>query len=221
MTTFISKLRTLTLGTAHDLLSKAIDLNSPTMVRQYVRDLEDAIGKLKAEAATEDGSIRTVTRQRQDLDVKIKADKETIAKLIANGSQDLARGKAAVTVQDQKRSDSLAQSIQDQQASLAKLTSTISNIEQKHELMSSRVRELERLDRDSKAKEQASKAINSVASLVNSGADISIDDVAEKMRSRNDVANAKFDQAIGGIPTPEDHSEDVDALLNSLTPVTK
>lgn len=224
MATFLSKLRVVTLGTAHDLLNQVIDSNSPSAMRQYVRDLESAIDKLKTEAATQDGQIRILNREKSELDSKIATDKQTISKLMVStqpNAKEIAKGKAAVVIQNQKQSDQYVQDIQVQTEAAAKLNATIVTLDNKHTLMVSRVRELERLDRDSKAKESAASALKNAGSLIDSGNDISIDDVENKMRSRNDVASAKFDQALGGIQTDTTDSDDVNALLESLTPTTQ
>jgi phage shock protein A len=225
MATFLQKLRTVTLGTAHDLLDKAIDLNSPASIRQYLRDLESALDKMKSEQAVQDGQIRTSTREKSELESKIATDKETITKLMAStapNAKDLVRGKAAIVLQNQTRLTQLTQDIQTQTESSAKLHTTVTNLENRHDLMVARVRDLERLDRDSKAKEAAAKALQNAGSLIDSGASISVDDIESKMRARNDVANAKFDQAIGDTHVnDETNSEDIDALLATLTPVNQ
>lgn len=221
MASFLQKFRTIALGTAHDLLDKAIDLNSPAAIRQYVRDLEDAIGKMKNEEANQDGSVRTLTREQSDLTNKVATDSATITKLMASvdpNGKNIARGKAAIVLQNQQRLTQLATDIQSASAAEAKLHSTIVALEQKHDLMVQQVHDLERLDRDSKAKESAARALQNAGSLINSGSNISVDDVQTKMRARNDVASAKFDQAIGDVHVDDGaNSDDVDALLATLT----
>jgi uncharacterized iron-regulated protein len=82
--------------------------------------------------------------------------------------------------------------------------------------MVSRVRELERIDRDSKAKESATEALNAAGSLTGSVDAQSVDDLEERMRRRNDVASAKFEQSMAAVPEDNTNSEAVDALLASL-----
>ena len=71
MSGFLQKLRIVTLGAAHDLLDREIDMNSPSALRQYVRDLEDAIGKMNSELAVQEGGVRTLNREYGDLGHKI------------------------------------------------------------------------------------------------------------------------------------------------------
>jgi phage shock protein A len=218
---FLDKLTTFAKGSAHDLLDRAIDLNSPTMVRQYVRDLEDGINQIKTNAALSDGQLRTAIRERSELSSKIETDKATITKLLAStdpkGPQ-AAKDKGAVVVQNQSRLKAMDDSIAIQQQIVDKTNQTISSLETKHELMVSRVRELERLDRDTKAKESAATAITNAGKLAGVADNAGVDDLEDRMRRRNDVASAKFDSAMGDIHVDQPDSDDVNALLESLKP---
>lgn len=223
MSGFLAQLRTLTVGSAHDLLDKAIDLNSPSMVRQRVRDIEDALGKLNSEAAIAEGQLRTLNREQSELTQKIETDKAMVAKLLESTdpkAAGLARAKAGLIVVEQKQLTQKLADIQTQQSESDKLQGAVANLQAQHDQMASRVRQLENLDRDSKAKEQAAKALTSAAEIMGSINASSIDNVESRVRQRNDVAGAKFDQAMGSMPA-EDNSDDVNALLASLTPVAK
>jgi phage shock protein A len=215
MSGFFQKLRAVTLGAAHDLLDKEINMNSPSLLRQYVRDLEDAIGKMNSEAAVQFGGVRTLTREYGDLGAKIAADKEAVKKILATNPE-LAKSKAALIVQNQKHFEQMGVDIVAQQKVADELALAVSNLQTKHDLMVSRVRELERIDRDSKAKESAASALSAAGSLVGSVGSESVDDLESRMRRRNDVANAKFDQSIASVPADDSNSDEVDALLASL-----
>lgn len=220
MTTFMSKLRTVTLGTVHDLLDKAIDMNSPSFLRQYVRDLEDALDQMRNQAAIQAGQVRTMIRElgveQHNIDAKTKMTQSSLEQ----GKTDVARIQAADVVRMKKELDRLTTDLESQKQSSAAIDKSVELLEQKHSLMLSRLRELERLDRDSKAKEQAAAAMAGAGKLVEGGADISVDDIESKMRERNDVASEKFDRAMGSIHTPEEDVETtqaVDDLLGELS----
>lgn len=208
------KLRTLTLGTAHDLLDKAIDLNSPTMIRQYVRDLEDAIGKLQSETAVQQGQLTTMKREKTQLEFQISSGKDTVKNYLAQDPNSAkARAQAAVILNEQKQLDTI--NLDTQTKVVEELTNTVTALQGKHDLMVARVRELERLDRDTKTKESAAKAITNAGSILNTVGSKSVDDLQDRMQRRNDVANAKFDSSMGNIKS-DDNTEEVDALLASL-----
>jgi phage shock protein A len=212
------KFRTLALGTAHDLLDKAIDMNSPTMLRQYVRDLEKAELDLKSEAAVAAGALRTLTREKGDIEHRI-ADETTAAKNAqAAGNTVGARAHGLAVVTLQKDLAAKQQELADQTTTSQSLDAAVTKIDAKHTEMVSAVRRLESLDRTTKAKEKGATALASAASLTSSGSGISIDNIEAKMRQRGDVADEKFDRAMNDPAFAENatQSADVDAFLATL-----
>ena len=221
MTSIFQKLRVLGLGSVHDILDKAIDMNSPTVLRQYVRDLETAEAQLKNEAAVAAGGKRTLTRELEDLNHRI-TDKLAAIKIIQAGTnpaaESIARNYASVVV-------NLQNEVKDKQAQLAaqeelsaNLESALSKIDAKHAEMLSQVHRLESLDRATKAKEQAAGALDNAVNLASSGVGVNIDSVRAKVEARADVADEKFKRAMNNDGLSEDpiHSQAVDELLAKL-----
>lgn len=223
MSTFLQKLRTVTLGTAHDLLDKAIDLNSPSALRQYVRDLEDALDRLRNEAAVAAGQIRTMEREKGDYESTITYCTQTAQRYVNSGKQDLARIEASKVLRAKENLARVTSQLETQHTTSSNLDNAVALLDAKHTDMVQRVRDLERIDRDSKAKEQAAGALSAAGKLVSGGADISVDDIESKMRARNDVANEKFSRAIGDVRVQEDeeHGAAVDDFLSNLAPKAK
>lgn len=221
MSSFLSKLRTTILGSAHDLLDKAIDLNSPSAVRQYVRDLEDALDRLKTEAAVQAGQLRTLEREITELGSKIDTGKATIVKLNAAGHTDLARAKATEVVRWQQVLLQKQQALETQRKMSADLDSSVQALDAKHTELVFQLRHLESLDRDSKASEASARALQAAGRLTNTGDSISVDDVTSRMVARNDVAHEKLRRAMGDIQTADadaDTTAAVDDLMESLKP---
>ena len=220
---FLNKLRAVTLGTMHDLLDKTVDMNSPSVLRQYVRDLEVAIDKMRSDAAVQDGQLRTMKREATELEGSIATDKAVSAKLLASSdptAPQLAENKAKVVLQNQQRLTALQGDIVTQANVSSNMQSAVAALDGKHALIMTRLRELERLDRDSKTKEQAADAIAQAGKLVSAVGSDSVDDLTDRMRRRHDVADARFDSAVGSLHTDEAAtSDDVAALLASLKPV--
>lgn len=204
MASFLSKLRVVTLGTAHDLLDKAIDLNSPSAIRQYTRDLEDALDRLKSEAAIQAGTVRTLEREKVELSERIKTTEATIKKLVDTGHEDLARPKAADLVRMRKQFGEADGNINSARKSSHDIDVAVAKLEAKHTEMVDKVRELERLDRDTKARTSAAQTITAAGRLVKGGTDISVDDVESRMRANNDVAQERFNRAMGDATVLED-----------------
>ncbi len=217
----LAKIRIVALGSAHDLLDKAIDLNSPSALRQYVRDLEDALDKLRNEAAVQAGQVRTMTRELGDLQHNIETETELVKRILAGTSPNkdtIARTKGTAIVGWQKEIPQRQQELEDQKKAATAIDEAVAKLDAKHTQMVQRVRELERIDRQTKAKESAASALSSSGGLVSGGVDISIDSVEQKMRARKDVADEKFDRAMGTVAVEEDPTQqaDVDDFLNNL-----
>jgi phage shock protein A len=220
MAGILQKIRTLTLGATNDLLDKSIDMNSPTMLRQYVRDLEDGLNKLETEAAAQAGAVRTTQRESDDLQHQIDTSTESIKKLLAGDdkAQAIARTKAQTVVLLKQQLVQKQATLASQKDASTKMDAGLEQLRAKHQAMVTRVRELESMDRETKGKEQAASALNAAGRLIEGGADISVDDLQSKMRARNDVANEKFERAMGRVTPQADPETDsqVDDFLASL-----
>ncbi len=204
MSGFLAKLRVVTLGSVHDLLDRAIDLNSPSVIRQYTRDLEDALDRMKSEAAVQAGTVRTLQREKGELEGRIKTTEVTIQHLVQAGHEDLARPKAADLVRMRAKFAGADENIEHAKKASVDIDVAVSNLEGKHAAMVDRVRQLEQLDRDTKAKNSAASALAAAGRLIQGGADISVDDVQQRMARNNDVAQERFTRALGETAVQED-----------------
>lgn len=218
------KARLVTVGTAHDLLDKFIDLNSPTVVRQSVRDYETGVRELSNEIAVQQGELPGLKREVAGIQLKIDTLSATV-KTLQNSAN--ASDPNVVTVIRQKAQTILAlngqltsanQRVDAQNAEIATLKTTLDRMNAKHDDLVVRLHELERLDMDTKAKAHAATAIQNASQIFNSTDTSSVDNLAERMRHKNDIANAQFEQANATFAAPEveTNSADVDALLATL-----
>lgn len=220
------KLRLVVLGNAHELLNKAIDTNSPAALNQYVRDIEDNLTQLRASAATQEGQLRTMQREASDLQSSIATAKVTITKILAGSDPKkdaIAAAKASEVVRMQQRLTENDAAADQQRLAVSKLNDAVQQLENKHDDVVHKVRELDRLDRDSKAKDAAARSVESANQLLGGGIDI--DDVQDRLRQRNDVAGARFDRAMstgigggGGVTDDPEHTDAVNSLLEELKP---
>lgn len=213
-----SKVRVVTLGALNDLLDKAIDMNSPSALRQHVRDLEQAISQLENEQAAAPGRATTIKRQIKQTNDSIELGIKKIKEYQTNNNEGAARAKAKEVVELKKQLSTQEASLEVQNKTFADLTRGLDTLKANHSLMVNRIRELERLDRDTKVKEETAKAAKAASQVLSLGSEISIDNIEEKMRERNDVANSKFDSAMNNIHTPEteQESDEINELLKNI-----
>lgn len=218
MTSFFQKATIFAKGTAHDILDRAIDANNPTMLRQYVRELETAITNQKSEVVIAGGNVRTTTRELGDITHRL-ADETAAAKAAVTGGNTVlarAHGSSAVTLQEDLTAKT--KEVEDAKTVVATLEGALAKMDAKHTEMVSAVRRLESLDRQTKIKTRSAVAMENVAAVGAMGADISIDNIQAKMQRNADVADERFDRALADPSFAEntEHAADVDQFLATL-----
>ena len=200
MAGLFQKARVAALSSAHALLDKIIDLNSVGAVKQYVRDLENALEDLEDAAATESGHVRTVQRDCIQLQSQMKELNQNIDFILAdnNPANDyLAKPLEARLIAIEQRNTSKTEEMASAQKSSQALNEAVSNLQVKYQTMVEQLQRLEAMDAAAKAKEGAAQAIRNVGRITSGGASVSVDDIADRIQRRSDVADAKFEQAMG------------------------
>jgi phage shock protein A len=77
------------------------------------------------------------------------------------------------------------------------LVEAVSTLRTRYQNMVEQVQRLEAMDMASKAKERAVGAIRQAGKVASVGSDVSIDAVADRIQRRADIADAKFERALG------------------------
>jgi phage shock protein A len=218
--TVFSKIRLITLGNVHDLLDKVIDANSSSAIRQHVRDLETALSELQNTAAVAAGQVRTLNREKGDLEAKKQHVDGVIKQLLQsdNPSKETFAKQQAVQGQALKQQiDAMAQSLVEQTQTSKNLDEAVAALDRSHTQWVSRLRTLEVLDRGTKAKEQAADVLKSAGSTASAGVDLSADDIESRMRARGDVADEKFSRAMDSVSAADPaNSGEADDYLASI-----
>ncbi len=219
MTSIFSKARDYTLGNIHELLDHVAD--TPATLKEQIRRLEAAIDQLKSEAAIQGGSVRTMNRQMGDLqasiDTKTKAVKTRLAIPGMTTQDATVRTWAAQINASQKELDQKKIDLPAQQKVVSDLDNAVAKLETKHVDAVANVRRLESASHEADAKTHAVKALEQVGSL-DSIDNQSIDNIGAKIQAKKDVADEKFDRAMGSGAFAEsaEQAGDVDNLLASL-----
>ncbi len=77
------------------------------------------------------------------------------------------------------------------------LAEAVSTLQAKYQAMVEQMQRLEAMDRATKAKESAAQAMRNAGRVSATGGRVSIDAVADRIQRRADVADAKFELAMG------------------------
>ncbi|MBP6860337.1 MAG: hypothetical protein KBC38_02150 [Candidatus Pacebacteria bacterium] len=202
MATIFEKMSVLVRSTIHGLLDRAIDLNSVDAIKVYVRDLEKAKEELGDEFAIAKGRKSALVQDIAGLEAAIETMDSNIESLLSD--DDDTNDHHAVVIEGHRLTK--ASELDEAKATLAEAEETVSGlsgayekVKARHTEMVNAVVKLERQQASMAAKNRATRAIKAVRSLGNSGADVSVDDIARRMREQSIATNSKFDQALEGI----------------------
>ncbi len=200
MAGLFQKARIAALSSAHALLDKLVDMNSIGAVKQYIRDLEDALEDLEDAAATAAGHLRTVQRDSIQLQSQVRELNQNIDFIIGDNNPEndhLAKPLEARLIGLEERSRTKGEEINSSQKTTQALNEAVSTLQAKYQGMVEQLQRLEAMDRAAKAKEGAVEAMRNVGRISSAGGNVSIDAVADRIQRRSDVADAKFEQAMG------------------------
>ncbi len=207
MATLFGKIRTLTLSNLHTLLDKAIDLNSVGAVKQHIRDLEEAKEEIADEASIAKGRVSSADKEMAALKAKIAATNENIDAILNDGdpSNDHLAEKLDVKLQDYEKT---LQGGQEEYDTLKKtadaLAQAADKLTSKHAEMMSNLKRLEQLERTAAAKSKAAAALNAAAKVTAGAGEVSVDNIEARLRDKANVADAKFDRAMGDLNSQDD-----------------
>ncbi len=200
MATLFQKARIAALSTAHNLMDKVIDLNSIGAVKQYVRDLESALEDLEDASAVAAGHVRTLQREADSVRYQIKELNQNIDFILSDSKPEndsLATPLEARLIGLEQRITSKDEEIGAAQKTSQALVEATSTLRTRHQGMVQQIQRLEAMDMAARAKEKAADAIQQAGKIAATGESVSIDAVADRIQRRSDVADARFERALG------------------------
>jgi phage shock protein A len=209
METLRQKARVLSLSWLHQVADAAIDTQSIPVVRQYIRDMEQAMSDLREAQAENAGAIAGLTRQigqlhQQEAILNTQAD----ALLQLNPPrEDLAATVEQRLQEVENTLTPLNNQLEKSQAIQAQYEQAMSALEAKHNSMMQQLRTLQSLDTSASAEDRAARALHSVNGAL--GGTSSLDDITARIQGRSDVAHARLQQEMGGIAPQPDPVADV------------
>ena len=200
MAGIFQKARIAALSTAHSLLDKVVDLNSIGAVKQYARDLEGALEDLEDATAAAAGHVKTVQRETDQLHFQINELNQNIDFILTDNKPEndhLAAPLEARLIGLEQRVSTKDEEIAAGQKTAQSLSEATSTLRTRYQNMVQQIQRLEAMDMAAKAKEQAVNAMREAGKIASTGGDISIDAVSDRIQRRADVADARFERAMG------------------------
>ena len=200
MAGIFQKARIAALSAAHALMDKVVDMNSIGAVKQYVRDLENALEDLEDASAAAAGHVRTVERDADQIRYQITELNQNIDFILGDNKPEndhLATPLEARLIGLEQRMSTKGEEIAAGQKTAQALAEAVSTLRTRYQNMVQQVQRLEAMDKATKAKESAVEAIKQAGQIASVGSEVSIDAVADRIQRRADVADARFERALG------------------------
>ena len=192
MASIIDKTKTLISANLHDMVDKALQANSPAVMKQYIRDAQENLEELDKATATVGGEIKTLQRKYEEYKKEADEIDRRIDLFLMQGKADLARAaqnklNTARKLQEDYQTQYTTQAKQYEvlKAARLKLQAKIDTVKQEQ-------RELESLMKLAASKEKTVKAIKSIDDLTGVG-DADIARIGDSIRARIDKADAEAD----------------------------
>lgn len=198
--TAMEKLGSLLKGKIHGLLDKQIDANAPDVLKTYIREIEEQLEEIDNSAATRAGNARTIQRELDQVEARRQELDKNIELLISDDdpTNDEHALKFQVELQGlEGEVDDLQEQLASAQSDAADLDKSVSLLKAKHAEMLRSLRRLESMHKAAKAKETVAETVRKVAETAGGLDNVSVDDAAARLQSRIDVADEKFQRAMG------------------------
>src|SRR5512136_1562145 len=176
MAGLFQKARIATLSAAHSLMDKVIDLNSIGAVKQYVRDLENALEDLEDASAAAAGHVRTVQRDADQIRYQIKELNQNIDFILSDNKPEndsLATPLEARLIGLEQLISTKDEEIATGQKTSQALVEATSALRTRYQNMVQQIQRLEAMDMAAKAKENAAEAIRQAGKIASVGGDVS------------------------------------------------
>ncbi len=221
MRSLMDSLRTLGLAEMHGAVDHVVDMKSPEVIAQEIRDLEGSLLKLKESRSEFSGHITTLTQNLQSLNAdegKYHAQSEA---LVQQGKDEIAKLALTKLTETEARIKTTEAELSDTQQKQAKMDQAISQFTARINALNDQLRQLQSSAHARQAENEAAKNLERAADTLGAAGSTSVDDILAREKEEENVADARFNQAIGDF-APADpvtdalQQSEVDARLAEL-----
>ena len=190
MAGLLEKVRILTGANLHALVNEALQRNSPAVMDEYVRQVEDNLAELEDAAATMGGEVKALQRKYEEHANQVVALDHNIDLLLLEGKEDLAAAAQSKLNAMQRLADRYHQQHEQQQGEYQQLLDARLKLEAKLSSVRQQRDEMQALLELARSKELTSKTLRSLDTLTGAG-DQDVARMAQNIQARLDKANAR------------------------------
>ena len=205
MASLLEKTQTLISANLHEMVDRALEVNSVAVLKQYTRDAENNLDDLEEAAATVGGEVKTLERKYNEYKKRADQLDRNVDTLIMQGKTDIARAAQVELNTTRRLQEQYHEQWVRQEREYEALLNARLKLQAKLTTIKQEQRELEALMELAKSKEATVKAIKSLDDLVGAG-DSDIARIGESIRGRLDRASAYSEMYADRLDTQMDEA---------------
>jgi phage shock protein A len=189
MAKLLDKVSTLISANLHAMVDQALKSNSPAVIEQYIRQVENNLAELEDAGATVGGEARSLKRKVGEYEQKAEELDKVIDGFLLEGNEEYAAASQTNLNSNQRLIETYREQAERQQAEYQNILSAKVKLEGRLQTMKQEREELMALLELAKSKEMTVKAVRSLDDLMGVG-DSDISRIAESIYTRLDKASA-------------------------------
>lgn len=216
MATLFEKVSTLISANLHALIDQALQNNSPAVIDQYIRQVENNLEDLEDAAATIGGEVRTIQRKLNELEQKQNELNRAVDAFLMEGNEAYAAAAQSKLNSTDRLVDTYQEQLDRQQDEFQKLLNAKVKLEARLETMKQEREELMTLLQLAKSKELTVKTMKSLDDLKGVG-DSDISRIADSIYARLDKASAASEMRAQRLDEEMDRVLDRSAIERQLS----
>ncbi|MEZ4634221.1 MAG: PspA/IM30 family protein [Caldilineaceae bacterium] len=205
MASLLEKVSTLISANLHSLVDQALQSNSPAVIDQYIRQVENNLADLEDAAATIGGEVRSIQRKVHEYEQKSDEQDKAIDAFLVEGNEELAAAMQSRLNSTQRLVTTYQEQLARQKDEYDKLLAAKVKLEARLQTMKQEREELLALLELAKSKETTVKAIKSLDDLMGVG-DSDINRIAQSIYARLDKATVASEMRTKSLDEEMDRS---------------
>ncbi len=215
MASLLEKVSTLISANLHSMIDQALQSNSPAVIDQYMRQVENNLADLEDAAATVGGEVRSIQRKVHEYEQKSDEQDRAIDAFLVEGNEELAAAMQSRLNSTQRLVSTYQEQLGRQKEEFEKLLSAKVKLEARLQTMKQEREELMALLDLAKSKETTVKTIKSLDDLMGTG-DSDINRIAQSIYARLDKASAASEMRAKSLDEEMDRVLDRSSIDNQL-----
>lgn len=215
MASLLEKVSTLISANLHALVDQALQSNSPAVIDQYIRQVENNLEDLEDAAATVGGEVRSIKRKIAEYEHKASELDQAIDAFLMEGNEEYAAAAQSKLNSTKRLIDTYKEQLERQENEYQKLLGAKVKLEARLQTMKQEREELLALLELAKSKETTVKAMKSLDDLMGVG-DSDISRIAESIHRRLDKASAASEMRAARLDEEMDRVLERSAIDNQL-----